>query len=63
MRRMNVLLVRNQIKTYATMKNLNKSNVFDVESKEKIPLSVVQLDVYDYASVTKEIDTILKENG
>jgi NAD(P)-dependent dehydrogenase (short-subunit alcohol dehydrogenase family) len=44
------------------MRNLNKSHVFDTAPKEKIPLSEVQLDVNDDASVNNAIDNILKEN-
>ena len=58
-----LLLAKNQFKTYATMRNLNKSHVFDTVLKEEIPLSVVQLDVNDEASVNIAIDNILKENG
>jgi len=58
-----LLLARNQFTTYATMRNLNKSQVFDTALKEKIPLTVVQLDVNDDASVNHAIDNILKENG
>jgi NADP-dependent 3-hydroxy acid dehydrogenase YdfG len=56
-----LLLARNQFKTYATMRNLNKSHVFDTPLKEEIPLTVMQLDVNDDASVNKAIDSILKE--
>jgi NAD(P)-dependent dehydrogenase (short-subunit alcohol dehydrogenase family) len=58
-----LLLARNQFTTYATMRNLNKSQVFDTALKEKIPLTVAQLDVNDDASVNHAIDNILKENG
>lgn len=58
-----LLLARNQFRTYATMRNLNKSKVFETALKEKIPLTVAQLDVNDHASVNDTIDTILKENG
>ena len=58
-----LLLAKNQFKTYATMRNLNKSHVFDTALKEEIPLSVVQLDVNEEASVNIAIDNILKENG
>ena len=59
-----LLLARNQFATYATMRNLNKSNeVRDIASKEKIPLNVIQLDVNDDTSVHDAIDTIVKENG
>jgi len=47
-----LLLARNQIKTYATMRNMSKSNgLREIASKEKIPLNVAQLDVNDNSSV------------
>jgi NAD(P)-dependent dehydrogenase (short-subunit alcohol dehydrogenase family) len=59
-----LLLARNQFATYATMRNLNRSNeVQDIVSKEKIPLSVIQLDVNDDMSVHDAMDSILKESG
>ena len=58
-----LLLAKNQFKTYATMRNLNKTLVFDSALKEKNTLTVVQLDVNDEASVTNAIDCVLKENG
>ncbi|MDW0294607.1 MAG: SDR family oxidoreductase [Nitrososphaeraceae archaeon] len=58
-----LLLAKNQFKTYATMRNLNKSHVFDTALKEGIPLRVAQLDVNDDASVNSAINSILKENG
>lgn len=58
-----LLLAKNQFKTYATMRNLNKSHVFDTALKAGIPLSIVQLDVNDDASVNSAINNILKENG
>ena len=58
-----LLLAQNQFKTYATMRNLNKSHVFDTALKEEIPLSVMQLDVNDEASVNSAMNNILKENG
>ncbi len=59
-----VLLARNQIKTYATMRNMSKSNgLREIASKEKIPLNVAQLDVNDDLSVNTAIDKIVRENG
>ena len=58
-----VLLARNQFKTYATIRNLSKSHMFDTVLKEKIPLSLLQLDVNDKESVHGAIDNILKENA
>jgi NAD(P)-dependent dehydrogenase (short-subunit alcohol dehydrogenase family) len=57
-----LLLARNQFVTYATMRNLNKSEVFETALKEKIPLSVARLDVNDDVSVNSAIDTIIKEH-
>ncbi len=59
-----LLLARNQIKTYATMRNMSKSNgLREIASKEKIPLNVAQLDVNDDLSVNTAIDKIVRENG
>jgi NAD(P)-dependent dehydrogenase (short-subunit alcohol dehydrogenase family) len=58
-----LLLARNQFVTYATMRNLNKSHVFETALKEKISLTVAQLDVNDDVSVNSAIDTVLKEHG
>jgi NAD(P)-dependent dehydrogenase (short-subunit alcohol dehydrogenase family) len=59
-----LLLARNQFKTYATMRNLNKSTeLLEIAAKENIPLKVIPLDVNDDASVDIAFDTILKENG
>jgi len=58
-----LLLARNQFKTYATMRNLNKSTQLqEIAAKEKIPLKIIPLDVNDEASVNYAFDTILKEN-
>ena len=59
-----LLLARNQIATYASMRNLKKGhdlrkNIID----EKIPLKVIQLDVDDDKSVINAVDTIIEENG
>ena len=59
-----LLLARNQIKTYATMRNMSKSNgLREIASKEKIPLNVAQLDVNDNSSVDNAIGNIVRENG
>jgi NAD(P)-dependent dehydrogenase (short-subunit alcohol dehydrogenase family) len=55
-----LLLAKNQFVTYATMRNLNKSQVYESALKEQIPLTVAQLDVNDDVSVNSAIDTILK---
>jgi NADP-dependent 3-hydroxy acid dehydrogenase YdfG len=58
-----LLLARNQITTYATMRNMSKSDgLREIASKENIPLSVTQLDVNDDSSVKNAIDNIIKEN-
>jgi short-subunit dehydrogenase len=58
------LLARNQIATYATMRNVSKSDELkEIAFKEKIPLNVAQLDVNDDSSVNSAIDNIIKEKG
>jgi NAD(P)-dependent dehydrogenase (short-subunit alcohol dehydrogenase family) len=59
-----LLLARNQFATYASMRNLKKSDeLLNIAAKERIPLKVIQLDVNDDSSVNDAIDTIVKENG
>jgi len=59
-----LLLARNQFATYASMRNLKKSDeLLKIAAKERIPLKVIQLDVNDDRSVNNAIDTIVKENG
>ncbi len=59
-----LLLARNQYTTYASMRNLKKSDkLLKIASKENIPLKVIQLDVNDDRSVSNAIDSIVKENG
>jgi NAD(P)-dependent dehydrogenase (short-subunit alcohol dehydrogenase family) len=59
-----LLLARNQYTTYASMRNLKKSDeLLKIAAKERIPLKVIQLDVNDDRSVSNAIDTIVKENG
>ncbi|MDP9286781.1 MAG: SDR family oxidoreductase [Thermoproteota archaeon] len=59
-----LLLARNQITTYATMRNMSKSNgLREIASKEKIPLNVAQLDVNDNSSVDNATGNIVRENG
>jgi len=58
-----LLLARNQIKTYATMRNMSKSEgLIKIASDENLPLNVAQLDVNDDLSVNKAIDKIVKDN-
>ena len=59
-----LLLGRNQYTTYASMRNMKKSDeLLKIASKENIPLKVIQLDVNDDKSVSNAIDSIVKENG
>ncbi|MDQ5869454.1 MAG: SDR family oxidoreductase [Thermoproteota archaeon] len=59
-----LLLARNQFATYASMRNLKKSDeLLKIAAKENIPLKVIQLDVNDDRSVSNAIDIIVKENG
>jgi NAD(P)-dependent dehydrogenase (short-subunit alcohol dehydrogenase family) len=59
-----LLLARNQVTTYATMRNVSKGEgLGEIASKEKIPLNVAQLDVNEDSSVNSAIDNIIKEKG
>lgn len=54
-----LLLARNQFKTYATMRNMSKSDrLKEIASKEKMPLNISQLDVNSDSSVNYTIDNI-----
>jgi NAD(P)-dependent dehydrogenase (short-subunit alcohol dehydrogenase family) len=54
-----MLLADNGFRTYATMRNLNKSEeIQEIASKKKIPL-----DINDDSSVKEAIETIVKENN
>jgi short-subunit dehydrogenase len=58
-----LLLARNQIKTYATMRNMSKSEgLIKIASEENLQLNVAQLDVNEDLSVNKVIDKIVKDN-
>lgn len=57
-----LLLARNGIYTYATMRNTAKgSGITEIAKKEKLPLKVLQLDVTDDRSVNNAIGTVLDE--
>lgn len=59
-----MLLADNGFRTYATMRNLNKSEeIQEIASKKKIPLKTIRLDVNDDSSVKEAIETIVKENN
>jgi NAD(P)-dependent dehydrogenase (short-subunit alcohol dehydrogenase family) len=57
-----LLLSRNGIYTYATMRDLVKSReVFDVATKEDLPLRTLYLDVTNKKSIQEAVDLVLKE--
>ena len=57
-----LLLARKRFYTYATMRNLNKSQkINDIAEKENLPLKVLQLDVTDDKSVKVAINQIRDE--
>src|SRR5919109_3512113 len=57
-------LARNGFLTYATMRNLNKSeNIKLAATKENLPLHIIQLDVNDDTSVKNAVQKILSEVG
>jgi NAD(P)-dependent dehydrogenase (short-subunit alcohol dehydrogenase family) len=59
-----LLLAKNGFFTYATMRNLDKSNkILDLKLKEKLPLEVLELDVTDDKSVKEAIEKIANEQG
>src|SRR5919204_4412132 len=59
-----LILARNGFLTYATMRNLNKSqNIKLLASKENLPIHVKQLDVTDDASINNAIQAISSETG
>lgn len=57
-------LARNGFLTYATMRNLNKSeNMKMVATKENLPIRIKQLDVTDDISVTNAVQEVSSEAG
>ena len=57
-------LARDGFLTYATMRNLNKSeNIKSLATKESLPLHVTQLDVTDDASVRNAVEAVLSKEG
>ena len=57
-------LARNGFLTYATMRNLAKSdNIKAVADKDHLPIRIVQLDVNDDTSVNNAVQSIIKETG
>jgi len=59
-----LLLARKRFYTYATMRNLNKSQkINDIAEKENLPLKVLQLDVTDDKTVKVAINQIRDESS
>jgi NAD(P)-dependent dehydrogenase (short-subunit alcohol dehydrogenase family) len=59
-----LILARNGFLTYATMRNLNKSeNIKSVATRENLPIQIARLDVTDGVSVTNAIQAISSEAG
>jgi len=57
-----VLLARNNIYTYASMRNLAKANsIREIAKKENLPLETIQLDVTDDRSVKDAVNKVLEE--
>jgi len=57
-------LARNGFLTYATMRNLNKSeNIKSIAAKENLPIRITQLDVTDNVSINNAVQAILSETG
>src|SRR2546423_7860203 len=57
-----LLLARNGFFTYATMRNLHKSNrINELKQKERLPLEVLKLDVTDDKSVKEAIEKVTNE--
>ena len=69
-----LLLARSGFHTYATMRNLDKSQkIADMAKKENLPLKILQLDIVDDKSLkdafgriveeTKRIDVVVNNAG
>jgi NAD(P)-dependent dehydrogenase (short-subunit alcohol dehydrogenase family) len=59
-----VMLARNGFLTYATMRNLNKSeSIKSIATKENLPIHIKQLDVTDDISVKNAVKAISSETG
>jgi len=57
-------LAKNGFKTYATMRNTNKSDTIKQRSQsENLPIEILQLDVTDDASVKNAINNIVEKEG
>ena len=59
-----LVLAKNGYRTYATMRNLDKSSgITSKASKEDLPLTVLQMNVDDDKSVNDTIQKIMNDNG
>lgn len=59
-----IQLAKNGFKTYATMRNTNKSEEIKQRAQpENLPIEILQLDVNDDLSVKNAINTITKNEG
>jgi len=59
-----LILARNGFLTYATMRNLNKSeSIESIITKENLPIHIKQLDVTDDTSVKNAVEAISSETG
>ena len=59
-----ILLAKNGFKTFATMRNTNKSDIIKQRSQsENLPIEILQPDVTDDASVKNAINTIVEKEG
>jgi NAD(P)-dependent dehydrogenase (short-subunit alcohol dehydrogenase family) len=57
-----LMLARNGFLTYATMRNLNKSeNIKSIAAKENLPIRITQLDITDDRSVKNAMQSITAE--
>src|SRR5215216_1583566 len=57
-----LLLAKNGFFTYATMRNIDKSDaIIDLKQKEKLPLEVLKLDVTNDKSVKEAMEKIVNE--
>lgn len=59
-----LMLARNGFLTYATMRNINKSeNLKPIAAKENLPIRITKLDVTDDVSINNALQAILSETG
>jgi NAD(P)-dependent dehydrogenase (short-subunit alcohol dehydrogenase family) len=59
-----ILLARNGFYTYATMRNMSRSQpLLDIAKKESLPLDIVPLDLNNDKSVIEAIDRIMQKFG